>query len=275
MKRISLIVFFIFICLPNVKAWNLLQANGGRTRSLGNCSVALNDFWSCHNNPAGTANIGSISFGVSYSNKFLLKELGYKAAGILYPLNIGVLTASFSQFGYELYNENIISLGFARYFGPKLRIGLKLDYLFFKFSGDYKNRSAPTFELGMQYQINESLCLGAYIFNPIYVKTNTINKDKIPVILRLGISYNINENFMITSEIEENTEYNFSYRLGLEYKIYKNIFVRSGLQLNPEIFTFGFGYEHIWFTADISAQMDRTFGASLSCSFVFKINRKK
>lgn len=271
MKRLFLIGLFIFTSIFQAKAFDIMQACGSRATSLANCSVALNDFWSCLNNPAGFALQKDISIGISYQNRFMLKELGYKNAGVLYPLNIGVIAVSFSQFGYKLYNENNISIGFARHFGPNLKIGLKLDYLFFKFTGEYNNKSVPTFELGIQYSINESLCLGAYIFNPINAKLRTLNKDKIPIIMRLGLSYHITKEFMITTEIDENFEYNFSYRLGLEYQIYENIFIRSGFQFKPELFTFGLGYNYKWCIIDICAQMNQTLGTSLNCSFVFKM----
>ncbi len=256
-----------------IYAWDLHQPSGGRTSSLGNCSVALNGFWSCLNNPAGAAFHNNVSIGFAYQNKFMLKELGYKNIGTVFPLKVGVIAASASQFGYSLYNENIIGLGFARNFGPKLKIGLKLDYLLFKLSEEYDNKSTATFEIGLQYQINESLCLGAYVFNPINVKLKTLHKDKIPIIMRLGLSYFVNKEFMITSEIEENFENDFSYRLGLEYEIYKNFFIRSGFQFKPELFTFGIGYDYDRYIIDVCAQMNQALGASLSCSFVFNIKR--
>lgn len=271
MKRFLISGFFILFLFTPVHAWNLLQPSGGRTTSLGNCSVALNDFWSCINTPAGFASQKEISIGFSYQNKFMLKELGYKNAGILFPLNLGVIGVSFSQFGYNLYNENVIGLGFARDFGDKLRIGLKLDYLFFKFPKNYNNKSVPTFELGIQYLINESLCLGAYIFNPINVKLRSINREKIPIIMRLGFSYYATEDFLITSEIEENFEYDFSYRFGLEYEIYKNILLRSGFQFNPGLLTFGVGYNYKWCIIDVCAQMNQELGTSINCSFIFNI----
>ena len=275
MKRPFFIGLFTLICSCQLYGWNIIHANGGRTNSLGNCSVALSDFWSCHNNPAGFASIKNIGIGVSYQNKFMLKELGYKNAGFLFPIKTGVISISFSQFGYELYNENILGVGFSRNFGTKLRIGLKLDYIFLKYSHEYKDISVPTFELGMQYQINEALCFGAYIFNSINVKLRTINKDKIPIIMRLGFSYYVNHNFIITSELEENFEYNFSYRFGIEYEIYKNIFLRSGFQLNTELFTFGIGYNYKRIVLDVSAQMNQKLGATVNCSFVFIIERKE
>lgn len=274
MKRILLTCIFLSVSIPIIFAWDIAAPVGGKTNSIGNCSVALNEFWSCHNNPAGFANYNNIAVGLSYENRFLLKELAYKNIGVIIPFNIGVIGITASQFGYNHYNENLIGIGLSRSFGPNLKIGLKLDYIFFKYSTDYARIQTATFELGLQYHINKSLCLGAYIFNPINVKLKTLNNEKIPIIMRIGLSYFVKEDFLITAEVEENFENDFSYRFGLEYEIYKKIFVRSGFQLRPEIFTFGFGYDYNWFTIDISAQMNQVLGASLSCSFIYKLNNR-
>lgn len=251
----------------------MLQPVGGRTNSLGKCSVASNDFWSLYNNPAGISSY-NLSIGISYENRFLLKELGYKNIGVLLPLNIGVVGISFSRFGYEHYNENIIGIALARNFGPQLKIGLKLDYIYLKFSGEYKNFSTPTFELGLQYEINENLSLGAYLFNPIHVKIKTTFNYKIPIVMRLGFSYFINKNFMLTSEIEEIFEDNFSYRFGIEYECYENSYIRSGFQINPELLTFGIGYNYRYCIIDIAGQMNQNLGTSLNCSLIFKLKSK-
>lgn len=272
MKQIAIIGLLVLFTLDNLNAWNLNQASGGRTNSLGKCSVALYDFWSLHNNPAGSASCNDLCFGISYGNRFLLKELSNKDAGLSIPLNYGTIGISISQFGYEHYSENLFGLGISKNFGTKLSIGLKLYYIFIKFSGEYPSKSVPTFDIGMQYHVNESLCLGTYIFNPINIRINTINKDKIPIIMRVGFSYFITDDFMICGEIEENFDDNFSFRFGLEYEIYKDIYVRSGFQFKPELFTFGIGYNYKWFMMDVAAQMNQELGASLICGMTFKIN---
>lgn len=274
MKRFIFSGLLVLALLTPVYAWDMLQPSGGRTNSLGKCSVALNDFWSLHNNPAGISLYKDLSFGISYENRFLLKELGYKNVGLLLPLKKGAIGISASQFGYEHYNENVIGFALARNFGPHLKIGLKLDYIFLKFSGDYENFSTPTFELGIQYEINENLNLGAYLFNPIHVKIRSINNLKIPIIMRLGFSYFIKDDFMITSEIEENIEEDFSYRFGIEYECYKRLHIRSGFQLAPEIFTFGIGYDYKWCKIDVSGQMNQELGTSINCSLIFLIKAK-
>ena len=274
MKRFIFSGLLVLALFTPMYAWDILQPSGGRTTSLGNCSVALNDLWSLHNNPAGFSLYKDLSIGISYENRFLLKELGYKNVGLLLPLKNCVFGISASQFGYEHYNENIIGFALARNFGPYLKIGLKLDYIFLKFSEDYENFSTPTFELGIQYEINENLNLGAYLFNPIHVKIRSINNSKIPIIMRLGFSYFIKDDFMITSEIEENIEENFSYRFGIEYECYKGFYIRSGFQLTPKLFTFGIGYDYQWCRIDVSGQMNQELGTSINCSLIFIINTK-
>lgn len=275
MKHFFITGLLVLSLFTHAYAWDLFQPSGGRTNSLGKCSVALNDFWSLHNNPAGFSSYKDLSIGIAYENRFLLKELGCKNIGVLFPLNIGVIGISASQFGYEHYNENIIGIALSRNFGPHLKIGLKLNYLFIRFSENYDNFSTPTFELGLQYEIKENLSLGAYLFNPIHVKIKSTNNSRIPIIMRLGFSYFIKDNFMITCEIEENFKENFSYRFGMEYECYKNFFIRSGFQLKPEYFTFGIGYNYKFCFIDISGQMNQDLGASLNCSLVFKIKDKK
>ena len=274
MRHFIISGLIVLLLSTHVYAWDLLQPSGGRTNSLGKCSVALNDFWSIHNNPAGILSYNNPSFGISYENRFLLKELGYKNVGLSFPLKTGVIGLSASRFGYEHYNENVIGIALAKSFGPKLKIGLKLDYILLNFSGNYDSFSSPTFELGLQYEINENLNLGVYLFNPINVKIRSINNSIIPIIMRLGFSYFIKDNFMITSEIEENSEENFSYRFGIEYAPDDDFIIRSGFQLNPNLFTFGIGYNYKLCIIDVAGQMSQELGPSLNCSLIFKMKQK-
>lgn len=275
MKRLFMTGLLILVSSLQfqLRAWDIIHPIGSRAASLGRCSVALSDLWSNHNNPAGLASIDYIGIGISYENRFLLKELGYKNIAFAIPSKFGSLGISISQFGYKYYNENIFGFSYSKNFGPNLNIGLKLDYIFLKLSEGYNNKSTATFEVGIQYNINKKLRLGAYIFNPIYVKIRSPNDDRIPIVARFGLSYNIIDNFMITTEIEEHSEKDFSFRLGLEYEIYKNLFIRSGFQMKPELFTFGLGYEYKNFVIDICGEMHHKLGASLCCSLIFKIIR--
>lgn len=273
-KRLLFIALFS-LCINQSKAWDLIQPTGGRSSSLGRCSVALNDFWSCNNNPAGIASYKFLSAGIYYENRFMIKELGYKSAGLIFPIKQGALGVGINQFGYNLYNENVIGIIYARSFGKYLCLGLKLDYIFIKYNNDnYLNINTVTFEFGAQSYITENICLAWYILNPTHVKIRSPNIAKFPIIMRLGISYKATDDFMITSEIEENFRDNISFRFGLEYGIIKNVHLRCGFQLNSNIITFGIGFNFKTFNIDISSEINQALGTSLQCSLTFNIRNK-
>ena len=104
MKRSLLWIGFFLLNIP-AYSWDLLGNVGGRCASMGSCSVAFCDFWSIQNNPAGLAKWRSLSVGISYENRFLMKELSYSNAALAIPINIGTIGVSYSRFGFEDYNE--------------------------------------------------------------------------------------------------------------------------------------------------------------------------
>ena len=256
-------------------AFDLLNPTGGRAAGMGRSSVALSDFWAIQNNPAGIANLSTMQVGVFYENRFLMKELGYKSAAWAMPINWGVIGVSASQFGYSDYNENKIGITYSREFSPKLRLGMQLDYLLLNYADVYSNRQTFTFELGLQSQITEKVCVGAYVFNPARVDINTSDDYNMPIVMRIGACYSITKDFIGQFEIENNTDYGFSLRLGTEYRLIDNLNLRAGVQTNPGIFTFGLGYEVSFLTIDLSAQMHEIYGSSLQAGLIFKINSSK
>ena len=274
MRRILLLIGIVLFGY-NCYSWDLSGIAGSRSNAMGNSSVALNDFWSIQNNPAGLANCHFLSAGLSYENRFLMKELSYYNGAFVMPVKIGVFGLSFSRFGFENYNENKIGLTYARAFGPHLKMGLKLDYLSFKFSGDYAKRRTATFEFGLQTDITDDLCFGVYIFNPINVKLKTTVNQHIPVVFRFGLSYKITKDFLVTSEVEYNSESKFDYRIGLEYNTLKNFYIRVGVHTNPATACFGVGYTLNRVIIDVSATMNQYTGVSFQSSLIINIKEPK
>lgn len=274
MRRILLLIGIVLFGY-NCYSWDLSGIAGSRSNAMGNSSVALNDFWSIQNNPAGLANCHFLSAGFSYENRFLMKELSFYNAGVVMPLKFGTLGLSYSRFGFENYNENKLGLTYAKAFGPHLKMGLKLDYLLFKFSGDYAKRRTATFELGIQSDITDDLYIGVYIFNPINVKLKAAVNQRVPVILRFGLAYSITKDFLATTEVEYNSESRFDYRIGLEYNTLKDFYIRVGVHTNPATACFGVGYTLNRVIIDISATMNQYTGVSFQSSLIFKIKEPK
>lgn len=273
MKR-SLLLIGVILFSHQCYSWDLSGIASARSNALGKSSVSLSDFWSIENNLAGMANYHYLSVGISYGNRFLMKELSFYNAALVVPVQIGTFGLSFSRFGFENFNENKLGLAYARTFSPYLKMGLKLDYLLFKFSDEYAKRRTATFELGFQSDITNDLCVGVYIFNPINVKLKTIHNERIPILFRFGLSYNITKDFLATTEVEYNSDGNLDYRFGLEYNTLKEFYIRIGVNTTPATAGIGVGYTLNRVIIDVSATMNQYTGISFQSSLIFKIKEK-
>ena len=227
------------------------------------------------NNPAGMANLEKISLGLYYENRWMLPETAYKCGAFALPTKFGCLGLSFNQFGSWKYNENKFGLAYAKDFGRYLQIGLQLDYLMLKIGNDYGTFNAFTFELGLQSQVTDKLTLGTYIFNPVnFSFEQTLNHEKLPIVMRFGLAYKFTKDFIGQCEIEKNTEKEgVSLRGGLEYEAFKQFYIRAGVQTNPGILSFGLGYTIRFAQINVAAQLHNELGASVQIGMNFSIGK--
>ena len=243
---------------------------GARQTGLNHCSVALSDFWSIQNNQAGMALIKNLTVGVAYENRFLVPQMGTANLALIYPLKIGNMGLSMSYFGYALYNEMKIGLAYARSFGPRLRVGVQLDYLQTGMGDIYGHKSNVTFELGVQSDVNSHLTFGVYVFNPVRVKLADYANEKIPAVYRFGIAYHFSSKLLTTAEVEKNTGFQpVILRGGIEYNVKKQFFFRVGFGTFRDIFSFGFGWHKKHMQFDIGTTMHQSLGFSPQTSLVF------
>lgn len=258
MKRI-LFILIIYLLINRCYAIDLTRVVGGRTVAMGRTSVCEQSLWAVQNNPAGLAFLKGWQFGLYYENQWMLKETGFKSGAVVKAFNgIGCFGISVNQFGGGDYSENKFGLAYARDFGPYLQLGLQVDFLLFHWGGNYPSQGAPAFELGVQSQITDKLRLGAYLFNI--------------TVMRFGMAYQLTENFVAQCELEKNMEQTgIHLRCGLEYVFFNSFYVRAGAQYNPNILSFGAGYEFKKIIVDVAAQFHQVLGSSIEISIGYSI----
>jgi len=246
------------------------RPSGARSAAMGNASVALSDIWSAFNNQAGVARINEAGAGFYYENRYMLKELGYKAGVFALPTKAGNLGLSFNHFGYSAYNESKIGLAFAKGFGKHIAFGVQLDYNMARLAESYGNRNFLTFEAGMLATITPKLSVGAHVYNPISAKLSEFNDERAPVIFRLGAAYQITDKFLVTAESEKNMDAGTDVRAGLEYRIIPQLYLRGGISTNPVANSFGAGIFIGHFILDVSASYHQVLGFSPQASLSYK-----
>lgn len=270
MKRNLLFACLLLIVPFSLSAGGDNRPSGARSAALGHASVGLGDLWSAFNNQAGLARVEEFSAGAYYETRFQLKELGYKAGAVVYPGKMGTVALSFNHFGYSAYNESKIGLAYARGFGKFLSFGLQLDYQMARLAESYGNRNFITFEAGMQANITKELVLGAHVYNPISAKLSEYNDERAPVIFRLGAAYQLNQDILITSEVEKDIDMKANIRVGLEYRLIPLLHLRAGISTNPGTNSFGVGIFAGDFVIDVSASYHHILGFSPQAALQYK-----
>jgi hypothetical protein len=255
-----------------------LQATGDvfpiGARSAGLCysSVALEGFWGLLNNQAAVATLKKPVVGISYENKFFLKETSNNSLAFAYPLEFGVLGFDLNYFGYGMYNEMKIGMTYARAFGKYIRVGVQLDYLRTAIADGYGSLNNVTFEVGIQSDVTEEITLGAYVFNPVRVKVSDYDNERIPALFRFGLTWRFTSNFFATAEVEKDSFMpSVVIRGGLEYTLKEKFVFRTGVASRQNIFALGFGINLKGFRFDIASVLNQFLGfspqVSLSYSF--------
>lgn len=264
MKRVPIIILLLLLHY-SIKATDFNRMVGGRAVAMGRTAVAERDVWSVQNNPAGLSLLQGWHLGLYYENQWLLKETAFKSGvmTVSFP-KVGCFGLSVNHFGGSQYSESSFGLAYARSFGPYLQMGLRIDYLLLHFSEGYPNRNAFDFALGIQSQITEKLRLGACLIHPVTSRWKTANADQLPIMMRFGMSFQFTKSFNGQIELERDSGRDgIRIGAGFEYQLFDRFWMRAGVEHNPNIFSFGIGYQVGWLKIDISAQMHQVLGPAV------------
>jgi hypothetical protein len=260
MTKICLIAIMLIIYQSwNAQGW---QPVGARSMSMANSTVAVSDVWSFHHNPGALANLKQTSAGLSYENRYLLKELQTQAFVVAIPLKIGVLSAGAQSYGYKVYRTTRIGFGYSMKLGEKLSAGVQLNYQGLRIE-NYGSKNSVTAEAGVLAKINEKISVGFSVLNFGRAKLSEFQDDRFSTSMRLGINYQLSNKVMLLAEAEKEIESPLRAKAGLEYELLDRFYMRVGAASNPMELTFGFGY---WFKNNLKLDMGSAWQQHLGWS---------
>jgi len=273
MKKLSLFFVCIFVVTCRTFGAGEQQVAGSRGLAMGSATVAISDFWSVFNNPAGISWGKGIKAGFSFENRYLLKELSYKIIGLTLPLKAGTLGIVASQYGYSNYSEMKAGLSFSRKFGKYFSAAVQLDYFRIQIAESYGNKNLLSFEIGLLYKANRNISFGLHLLNPVPVKVSAHPAEHLPLTVRLGIAYTFSDAFVAILEAEKDLINKPIIKAGAEYHFAKSFSARIGISTNPTIFTFGFGLEFGRFCLDFASGYHPVLGFTPSGSLIFSFQK--
>jgi hypothetical protein len=274
MKKKAILLIFIGIQLSTL-AQNGYLLSGARSSALGTASSCLSDGWGVINNQAGLGFVRQATAGFSYENRFQVKELGSRNAFFIIPLKMGTWGTSYTNFGYKAYNEHTFNLFFAKAFSNTFSMGAAIDYLHTAIAEQNTRFTTLVGEVGIQKKLNNTITIGAHIYNPTRSKTGKNTSDRIPTIMRLGFCYQPSPPLILLVETEKDLIQKPVFKAGIEYQVHRSFFLRTGIHTNPLLTSFGFGFQRYQLKLDFSGNYHQTLGYTTQIGFTYSFSKKE
>jgi hypothetical protein len=263
----------IIICLVSFSAYSQYNP-GAKQISLSNSDVALsNDVFSLFNNPAGLAQMNWREIGVYYSPApFGLSELANGYAVYNEPTSIGSFAIGGMSYGFELYRESKISLGYSYNYLNSFFAGLTLNYQTISIQ-NYGDDGALSLNLGLLAYIANNFRLGFSIQN-INRATFGSEKDQIPMILNTGLSYDVADELTLNFAVEKDIKYKSSFQFGINYDLIDYLSLRIGFSNEPSKYSAGIGINYSLFSLDYAMFTHNDLGLTHQAGIIISFGRE-
>ncbi len=237
---------------------------------MGNASVTSNDVWAFHNNPGALGDLDQFSIGVSYENRFLLKELQSQGVAVAIPLKVGVISFGGQTFGYRNYRTYRGGLGYSMRLSEMFYAGVQLNYQGLTLSSNYGSAHSVSGEAGILAKFTDNWKMGMSVVNLGRARLSDFEDDRFSTIMRLGTSYNFSKKVEVAIEVEKDLDYFMRFRAGVEYQPVDKFYIRGGVQTTPVELSFGVGYHMSFLHIDVGTAYHQVLGWSPNVSLVYQ-----
>jgi hypothetical protein len=246
---------------------------GGRSAGIGYASATLHDEWSLLNNVGGLSKVTQSSATFAYDVRSGLIGANRMATAVILPFKMGCSAVGLFRFGDDLYNEQLITLGYSHQLGIA-SLGLKANYVQYH-AGGFGTRRAVSLNFGGLAQLTPQISVGAYIVNLNQPKLSTLDNERLPTKLVAGLAFQPNNKLLLVTEIEKDLEYDPTIKGGMEYTAYKKVIFRTGFNLHPNAIFLGLGFLIRKLKIDYALQYNNTLTAAHQASTVYRLEPKR
>ena len=236
MKNKLLIIILFLGILLNLSAGNEQVFSDVRSKGMGYTGIAFTSL----NNPSGISFSENGFAHINYGNRFLVKELAESTIELAYPNKVMDAGITFSHFGYEHYNENLLRLTFSRRLASAFSLGIHANYFFIHISEVDEQPAALTADVGIQWRPSSDLTFGVLFSNLLITESDQwyhLSRK-----INVGFAYFILSSFQLSGEYEKPFNAVPYYKVGMAYQPIKDLSFRIGMYGKPFIPTFGIGY---------------------------------
>ncbi len=259
MKRQLIILLFLLISWSQSFSQN---HPGTRHIALSHSDISFStDAFSVFNNPAGLTYLKNRVAGFFYSpSPFGLSELSSAASTFSKNFQFGSFSGGAMIYGFDLYRETKIALGFGNKITQNISIGLTSIYNHFSIQ-NYGAKGVFTFNLGGIAELSKSFLIGFLVENFSRSSVGK-EKDQIPVLLNAGICYLANGQVTLYFNLQKEVRFDPSVSFGAEISLIDFLQLRVGASNEQDTFSGGFGIKFSFAQAEYAVTSHPELGFS-------------
>ena len=149
--------------------------------------------------------------------------------------------------------------------------GAIVNYNHVAIGGGYGSAGALGIDVGLAAPIITDLWIGAKATNINQPEYGSLNNEKLPRELSIGLSYQLSDIALFTSDVVKDVQFPISYRSGLEITIIEGLVGRAGFTTDPLTFSGGFGYHGEFWAVNVAVQRHENRVLGYSPAIDFKI----
>ena len=240
--------------------------------SIANTGTADSNNWTAFNNPAMLGYLEKAELGLQFENRYLISELSTKSVQLGFKSNIVNTGLSFSHFGYSLYHEMIVGMGFARNFSNKFAMGVQFNYYTAYFGASNSYRGALFPQVGLLVKLSPIFNLGFNTFNPFQTNIQTdFTIKKLPSIYSLGSEYFFSPDFAWRTQIEKEISSNYRFATGFDYRMLQHLSIKLGAYNSDYLVPcIGFGFNAHTFLVDLNCELHPLLGLNALAAMKYR-----
>lgn len=223
-------------------------------------------------NQASLAQLKNNAVAVYGERRFLLKELNDYTAVVGLTTHSGNFGLKANYAGFSEYNEAALGLAYGRSLGNKIDIGVQFNYHSIRIAG-YGNTSTIAVEIGTIFHINERLCTGVHIENPVGGKFGKDQQEKLSAVYSFGLGYDASEKFLVSAEIQQEEDQPVNVNAGMQYKFLPQLLARIGISSATSSVWLGLGLTIRSFRLDIAASYHPQLGITPGLLLLFDLKK--
>jgi len=272
MKKIISLLTLVILCRS---LHSQLSTVIPSSTSIASTSVSDTRNRAAFNNPAMIGYADKPELALMIENRFLLTQLSTKSIQFTLPSDLINSGISLSYFGYSLYHDILIGLGFARNFSDKFAMGVQFNYFtsFFSASNSYRGALLP--QIGLSVFLSSDFCLGFNTFNPFQtnIKTEYVVK-RLPSIFSIGSACFFSHDFVWRTQLDKEVSSNYRLASGFDYQLLPAFLIKLGAYGSDYLVPcLGVGLNAGAFGIDLNCEMHPLLGLNTLAALRYRFGR--